>query len=196
MHDICSEKGHNFIKYVSCSLQISVPSKGSSIFSPIASSNRAPSSSPVSGINRSNEHVKVTDAKITHIQSDIHHPRPGTSSGLPITGTATVQVIASGTAAQAHLAPGPTSKSFSVIPNQNVLKIGSQNVQHSQASVGVNSNAGYSTVTTYRVAPPNSITFSKLMLSIKALLTPRWWAYLILDTPEESLLERGGGGCS
>ena len=143
-------------------LQIPPPSKGSSIFSPIVSTNRmVSSSSPASVINRTCEHTKVMDAKITYIQTGVHYSNSSSisNSSLPLTGTATVQVIASGTAAHAHIAPMQSSKSFSVVPNPNILKIGSQNVQQSQSSSGVNPSPN---VTTYRVAPPpNSITFSE-----------------------------------
>ena len=100
------------------------------------------------------------DTKITYIQTGVHNSNSSSSSSsLPPTGTATVQVIESGTAAHAHIASLQPSKSFSVVPNQNILKIGSQNAQQSQSSSMANPA---SIVSTYRVAPPpNNITFSK-----------------------------------
>lgn len=136
-----------------------MPSKGSSIFSPIVSSNRVLSSSSASVINRTSDHTKVMDAKITYIQTGVHYSKPSSSSSLPMSGTATVQVIASGTAAHTHIAPLQSNKSFSVVPSPNVLKIGSPNAQNSQSLSGSNSSTA---VTTYRVPPPpNSITFSR-----------------------------------
>jgi len=143
--------------------QIPLPSKGTSIFSPIASNSRiASSSSPASVISRTSDHIKAMDTKITYIQTGVHNSNSSSSSSsLPPTGTATVQVIESGTAAHAHIASLQPSKSFSVVPNQNILKIGSQNAQQSQSSSMANPA---SIVSTYRVAPPpNNITFSKVI---------------------------------
>ena len=82
------------------------------------------------------------DAKIAHFQSEVHHVRgiSNVNSANQPHGTATVQVIASGTASLTH--PMPTQpKSMSGIPNQNVLKIGSPILQQSQGNVGVISSS-------------------------------------------------------
>ena len=119
------------------------------------------SSSPASVINRTSDHMKAMDSKLTFIQTGVHHSNLSSSSNasLPPTGTATVQVIASGTATHAHIAPMQSSKSLAVVPNQNILKIGSQSAQQIQSSLTVSPAP---TVTTYRVASSsNNITFSK-----------------------------------
>ncbi|XP_065055972.1 histone deacetylase complex subunit SAP130-like [Rhopilema esculentum] len=148
---------------ISQNIKIPVPGKGTSIFSPVVPSNRLqPSSSAQSSgqiISRSIEHTKGLDSKTSHVQADVHQMHSNSSSGNAVAaGTATVQVIASGTA---PLGSAQSSKSFSVIPNQNILKIGSQSLQYNQTSATSNSIAA---VTTYRVAPPpNNIAFSKII---------------------------------
>eukprot|EP00794_Sanderia_malayensis_P011328 gene11328-12514_t len=147
--------------------QIQIVSKGSSIFSPIVPSNRVPSSSPGSVLSRSTEHSsRVMDPKVTQVQSEMHQVRGPTmnpSSIAPIPGTATVQVIASGTASVVHPSVPPQQKSFPVIPSANMLKIGSSNPPHgSQPVTCMITNSSVSVVTTYKtVASQNNITISK-----------------------------------
>ncbi len=96
----------------------------------------------------------------------MHHIRGhnNTSTVTQISGTATVQVIASGTASMAYPV---LSQSKPSIPNPNVLKIGSSNVQHGQPASSHNSNAVTTIVTTYKTAvPPNSITISELFFMV------------------------------